>query len=148
MAGTSFDITLQRQAEQALLDSQRELSELAQRLLVQERETARRLAQALHDSIGQLLGSCRLHLDLASTAAPGDTAVARAAALLERAVAEVRRLLVDLRPPLLDTQGLWSPASTTSCAARRPGWQCAPGCMSATAPAAASGPPTSPMPRS
>lgn len=106
MAGTSFDITLQRQAEQALLDSQRELSELAQRLLVQERETARRLAQALHDSIGQLLGSCRLHLDLASTAAPGDTAVARAAALLERAVAEVRRLLVDLRPPLLDTQGL------------------------------------------
>lgn len=106
MAGTTFDITAQRRAEQALLDSQRELSELAQRLLVQERETTRRLAQALHDNLGQWLGSCRLHLDLAAAALPGDAALARATALLDQAVSEVRRILVDLRPPLLDTLGL------------------------------------------
>jgi PAS domain S-box-containing protein len=107
MAGTTFDITAQRRAEQALLDSQRELSELAQRLLVQERETTQRLAQALHDRLGQLLGSCRLHLDMAAGPAPaGEAPLARASALLDQAVAEVRRLLVDLRPSLLDTQGL------------------------------------------
>lgn len=110
MAGTTFDITEQRIAEQALLDSQSELSELSQRLLDQERDTNLRLAQSLHDRLGQTLSSARLYLDLVrnpSTARPTPgSPVERLTQLLDQAVDEVRGTLVLLRPPLLEAQGL------------------------------------------
>lgn len=76
MAGTSFEITERRRAEQALMDSQAELFQLAQRLLHQERDTHRRLAQSLHDRLGQSLASARLHLDLVREGL-GDAATTR-----------------------------------------------------------------------
>lgn len=114
MAGTTFDVTDQRRAEEALLASQQELSELSQRLLDQERQTTRRLAQALHDRLGQTLGSARLYLDVAlrSAGAPAPVTngvqgpLSKLSTLLDTAVAEVRDVLVDLRPPLLEAQGL------------------------------------------
>ncbi len=106
MAGITVDVTDQRHAEQALLQSELELSELAQRLLSQERELSHQLAQALHDRLGQLLGSARLHLDLAQLQQPGLEPLQRGGALLGDAMQEVRRVLALLRPPLLDDQGL------------------------------------------
>lgn len=111
MAGTTFEISERRRAEQALMDSQAELFQLAQRLLHQERDTHRRLAQSLHDRLGQSLASARLHLDLvreglgdaaASVARPLD----RLSQLVELAIAEVRSTLTALRPPLLEEHGL------------------------------------------
>jgi PAS domain S-box-containing protein len=107
MAGTTFDVTDRRLAEDALLRTQSELSSLTQRLMEQERETTTRLAQSLHDRLGQTLGSARLHLDLAlgQPAARGDR-LERVSMLLDDAIVEVRRVLVELRPPLLQEQGL------------------------------------------
>lgn len=108
MAGTTFDVTDRRHAEDALLRTQSELSHLTRRLMEQERETTARLAQSLHDRLGQALGGARLHLDLALDAASSDSAqrLGRVSTLLDAAIGEVRRVLVELRPPLLSEQGL------------------------------------------
>ena len=107
MAGTTFDVTDRRVAEDALLRTQSELSSLTQRLMEQERETTTRLAQSLHDRLGQTLTSARLHLDLAlGQPAAGGERLERVSALLDDAIGEVRRVLVELRPPLLQEQGL------------------------------------------
>jgi PAS domain S-box-containing protein len=106
MAGTTFDVTDRRQAEDALLGTQSELSHLSQRLMEQERETTLRLAQALHDRLGQVLGSARLHLDLALAQPARGDRLGRVSSMLDEAIAEVRRVLVELRPPLLQEQGL------------------------------------------
>jgi PAS domain S-box-containing protein len=109
MAGTTFDVTDRRLAEDALLRTQSELSHLSQRLMEQERETTTRLAQALHDRLGQSLSGARLHLDLALADATEEGVgqrLGRVSTLLDAAIGEVRRVLVELRPPLLQEQGL------------------------------------------
>jgi PAS domain S-box-containing protein len=106
------DITTRRASEKALLAFQFELSELAQRLLTQEKTTTQRVAQALHDHLGQTLAVARLNLDACITThaalmpAPLKEQSGRIAMLLEQAVREVRQVLADLRPPLLEDQGL------------------------------------------
>lgn len=106
------DITPRHEAEKSLLAYQLELSELTHRLLLQEKSTTQRIAQALHDHLGQTLAAARLNLD-ACIAAHGAAMPAaleeqsrRIAALLEQAVREVRQVLAELRPPLLEDQGL------------------------------------------
>jgi PAS domain S-box-containing protein len=109
MAGTTFDVTDRRHAEDALLRTQSELSHLSRRLMEQERETTLRLAQALHDRLGQSLSGARLHLDLAlgdAADAVSEQRLGRVSTLLNDAIGEVRRVLVELRPPLLQEQGL------------------------------------------
>jgi PAS domain S-box-containing protein len=112
MAGTTFDVTDRRFAEDALLRTQSELSHLSQRLMEQERETTLRLAQALHDRLGQSLSGARLHLDLAIShfsdppGATGSERLRRVSSLIDDAIGEVRRVLVELRPLLLQDQGL------------------------------------------
>jgi PAS domain S-box-containing protein len=111
MAGTTFDVTDRRNAEDALLRTHAALSSLTQRLMEQERESTTRLAQLLHDRLGQTLASARLHLDLAldqaAVALGMDGArLGRVSSLLNDAIGEVRRLLVELQPPLLQEQGL------------------------------------------
>lgn len=83
------------------IDAEAALSALAEQLMDQERRTTQRLAQALHDQLGQTLTALRLMLDL-------DAAGARAQArgLIDQALLEVRQVLVDLRPPLLEDEGL------------------------------------------
>ena len=106
------DISVRRASEQALLTYQLELSELTRRLLAQERLTTQRVAQSLHDHVGQTLAVIRLNLE-AAHATFGATmpagmglACGSIGQLLDQAVREVRHVLVDLRPPMLQTQGL------------------------------------------
>jgi PAS domain S-box-containing protein len=105
------DVTQRVRAETALLKYQFELSELAQQLMTQEKTTTRRLAQALHDQLGQTLTAIRLTYDAAlsdvQAQAGASTALSqRISGLIDQAVREVRQVLVDLRPPLLDANGL------------------------------------------
>ena len=88
------DISVQVQAEATL-------SALAEQLMDQERQTTNRLAQALHDQLGQTLTALRLTLDLDAA-----DARARSRGLVDQALREVRQVLVDLRPPLLEDEGL------------------------------------------
>jgi signal transduction histidine kinase len=107
------DISERKRSEQALLQSQNALSKLSMQLMAQERETARRIGQALHDQLGQQLGSARLYLDVAMAQAavvdsvpPTRNPLSQVSALLDGAIAEVRHVLRDMRPPLLEDQGL------------------------------------------
>lgn len=106
------DISARRALQQAQMQFQFELSELAQQLMAQERATTRRIAQALHDHLGQTLAVARLNLDAClgiyagSLPAPLREQGARIALLLDQAVREVRQVLSGLRPPLLEDRGL------------------------------------------
>ena len=106
------DVSVRRASEKALLDARFELSQLAQRLLTQEKATTQRVAQALHDHLGQTLAVARFNLD-ACISAHGQSMPTelraqsgRIAGLLHQAIREVRQVLADLRPPLLDHDGL------------------------------------------
>ncbi len=106
------DVTERVKADEALARTRTELAALAQRLLAQEKETTRRLAQVLHDGLGQTLVAARLTSDalmgaMAPAWPPGQAARAqRLASLVEAAQKEVRGALVELRPPLLEDDGL------------------------------------------
>ncbi|MDR7152817.1 PAS domain S-box-containing protein [Hydrogenophaga palleronii] len=106
------DMSDRRAAQQALLTHQLELSELNQRLMKQEQSTTQRLAQALHDNLGQSLAVARLNLEavLISEGATLPAALAaqcqRLSQVLAQAVLDVREVLADLRPPLLEELGL------------------------------------------
>lgn len=106
------DVTERVRAEQALAQYRTELSDLAQRLLDQEKVTTHRLAQTLHDKLGQTLSAMRLSFDVFSRRAvdqlqPREQERLRLIGqLVVQAVQEVRQALVELRPPLLQDLGL------------------------------------------
>ena len=106
------DTGARHDAEQASLSFEFELSQLTQRLLDQERLTAQRVAQALHDHLGQTLAVARLNLEAClrvheAVMPPAlQDQSARIAELLDQTVQEVRHVMADLRPPLLEDQGL------------------------------------------
>lgn len=113
------NVTERTRAERRLIAYQLELAGLNRRLLAQEKETTRRLAQALHDELGQTLAALRMQFDVlrqrgyvaaaaataadAGEAAPG---LQRIDALITHANRQVRETLTELRPPLLDELGL------------------------------------------
>jgi PAS domain S-box-containing protein len=94
--------------ERALAAYRSELGQLTRRLLEQEKDTTRRLAQMLHDELGQTLTALRLHWDamhsLGQTA--GSPQAHRIDQLVEAANQQIRGVLNNLRPPLLDELGL------------------------------------------
>ena len=99
----------ERAAQAQLIETARdELVQLNRRLLEQEKQTSRKLAQALHDELGQTLAALRLHWE----AWPGAAAEQRArlderiSSLVTLANRQVRGVLAELRPPLLDELGL------------------------------------------
>lgn len=102
------DVT-ERVAQERLLETTRdELAQLNHRLLEQERQTSRKLAQGLHDELGQTLAALRLHCEAQRGAAAAQQAglQERIASLVVLANRQVRGVLSDLRPPLLDELGL------------------------------------------
>ena len=103
------DVTEQRATETSKSGYAREVSALAHQLLDQEAQITSRLAQTLHDRLGQTLSALRLAFD-AVDARDGDPAAwheSPMTMLIDKAVAEVREALVELRPPLLDERGLY-----------------------------------------
>ncbi len=103
------DVTERVRTERALVRYQIELTELTQALLAQEKATAGRLAQVLHDQLGQTLAAIRIDfVDDAVLADAGHAARhARVDRLIDQAIREVRQVLVELRPTVLDERGLY-----------------------------------------
>ncbi|MBL8279618.1 MAG: PAS domain S-box protein [Pelomonas sp.] len=102
------DVT-ERVAQQSLLERTRdELAQLNRRLLDQEKQTSRKLAQSLHDELGQTLAALRLHWEAYGNATEAQKARMneRIANLVVLANRQVRSVLSELRPPLLDELGL------------------------------------------
>ncbi len=102
------DVTARVRAERAVAQYQLELTGLTQQLMAQEKATTRRLAQALHDQLGQTLAAIRLVFDSGAAVADPEGAArhARLDRMIDQAIREVRQALVELRPALLDEQGL------------------------------------------
>jgi hypothetical protein len=109
---TLHDVTLRVHAETQLQHSRAQLAELTRKLMTQERVLVKRLAQVLHDQLGQTLAAVRMchetmvDLHAATTAPDGLVLQQRMGMLIGQAITQVRQVLQDLRPPLLEEQGL------------------------------------------
>ncbi|MBA3422950.1 MAG: GAF domain-containing sensor histidine kinase, partial [Rubrobacter sp.] len=95
----------------ALRSSLEDLQRSRERLVEAQEEERRRIQRDLHDGLGPVLASMRLRLeaclDLAErTAAPLSGDLERLYELVGEATGDVRRLVYDLRPPVLDQLGL------------------------------------------
>jgi len=112
--GTHYDITERKNAETAMLNLNRDLSESRQRLreLAAQNEVRREgerkhIAQEVHDELGQVLTALRMDLSLLSMRfgsidpAVNDK-VLDMKRLVDRAILGVRNVAVNLRPTALD----------------------------------------------
>jgi signal transduction histidine kinase len=104
------DITVRKQAEDALKESQRELRELSARVLEAREEEKAHIARELHDELGQLLTALKMDLGWVRERLPAGSEliprVAEMGTLLDRTVSATRRISADLRPLMLDDLGL------------------------------------------
>lgn len=91
-----------------LEENERRFRSLAQAAWRAEEEQRRRLAQELHDGLGQLLTALKVQLELLRPAGPDELERGLQAAreLAERALREARELSHLLRPQVLDDLGL------------------------------------------
>lgn len=103
-----------------------QLRHARRRLIAAREEERRRLRRDLHDGLGPALASQILSLDAAGLLVRSDPD--RAQALLEGvreqvkdAVGDVRRLIYDLRPPVLDDRGLAAAVREQAAGAARGG---------------------------
>jgi two-component system NarL family sensor kinase len=88
-----------------------ELRRSREQLVLGREDERRRLRRDLHDQLGPTLAALALELETARDGARTDpaqveTTLARAAQRAREGVADVRRLVYDLRPPTLDDLGL------------------------------------------
>jgi two-component system NarL family sensor kinase len=95
----------------ALRSSLEDLQRSRERLVEAQEEERRRIQRDLHDGLGPVLASMRLRLEACldlseGTAAPLSGDLERLYELVGQATGDVRRLVYDLRPPVLDQLGL------------------------------------------
>jgi PAS domain S-box-containing protein len=108
------DITLRKQAEDALIASRQELRELSARVLEAREDEKARIARELHDELGQLLTALKMDLSwLRERVVEGEAApkLEEMGRLLDQTVSSTRRISADLRPLMLDDLGLADAAS-------------------------------------
>jgi signal transduction histidine kinase len=102
-------VRLTRDLQQATVELQRSRTQL----ITAREEERRRLRRDLHDGLGPALGSVTLQLDTARNVYKSDPIAADALlvdlkAQIQTAIADIRRLVYELRPPTLDELGLVS----------------------------------------
>ncbi len=112
ISGIVADISKRRRAEEALRKSDKELRVLSNQLLSAEEKERKRIARELHDSIGQALSAIKFSVEnalreLRATANPIDLGSLEAVIpLTQKTIEEVRRIVKDLRPSILDDLGI------------------------------------------
>jgi PAS domain S-box-containing protein len=99
-------------AMEALQKSEEQLRFLSSRLLTAQEEERKRIAGELHDSIGSSLSAIKFGLQNAfdrMKRGEGDPeSIERLIALTQQTIDEARRMMVELRPSMLDDLGLLS----------------------------------------
>ncbi len=106
------DVTQRVRADAVFEESRAQLSELTRKLMTQEKTLVKGLAQALHDQLGQTMAAIRMAHETiltlqADPVPPGVQKLqTQLGALISQAIRQVRQVLTDLRPPLLDEHGL------------------------------------------
>lgn len=99
----------ERTAELARRSSERDL--LLQKVMTAQEEERRRIARDLHDQIGQSLTGLTMSLgsaeaELAETDLPASERIGKLRQAAGDTIEEVRRMMADLRPSILDDMGL------------------------------------------
>jgi PAS domain S-box-containing protein len=87
------------------------LQQLYETRMQAQEEERRRIAAELHDSLGQLLSSIRLHIEILQDTENADIQsdeehMKEIRSLLDNAITEARNISYDLRPSILDDFGL------------------------------------------
>jgi PAS domain S-box-containing protein len=114
ISGIVANISKRRRAEEALRKSDKELRVLSNQLLSAEEKERKRVARELHDSIGQALSAIKFSVEnalveLRAAANPIDLGSLEAVIpLTQKTIEEVRQIVKDLRPSILDDLGILS----------------------------------------
>jgi len=109
---TLRDVTANMRAEVERQESRSQLSELVNKLMTQEKELVKRIAQAMHDQLGQTVAAMRMVHETIAVLQKDHVSpqIARLdqqlSALIQQANRQVRQVLIELHPPLLDEHGL------------------------------------------
>lgn len=106
--GTVENITEKKQAEQKILEYQKQLQSLASQLSLTEERERRQLATALHDNIGQLLAISKIKQGALADNSPPELrdTLNEIRKLTEQAIYYTRTLTFELSPPILYELGL------------------------------------------
>ena len=109
--GNIVDITRRKQMEEALIESEKELRLLSSQLLAAQEGERKRIAQELHDSIGQTLVAIKFALErkigeMGTGNAPPGISLEDILSILQNGVEETRRIMTNLRPSILDDLGI------------------------------------------
>jgi two-component system CheB/CheR fusion protein len=102
------DVTQRREAEKKIIDYQSKLQQMAFEAALAEERERRRIAQDLHDRVGQSLALARIKLDVVRDAAAHEvqSAIVDAIELISTSINDTRTLTFDLAPPILYDLGL------------------------------------------
>jgi PAS domain S-box-containing protein len=105
------DITDRKHAENRLRESNDKLQLLSRRLVESQETERRHIARELHDEVGQTLTVAEMNLQVvmkSSHASPLTRRLKDSLQAVERVLAQVRDLSLNLRPSMLDDLGLES----------------------------------------
>ncbi len=112
IAGIVQDMTKRRIAEEALRESDKELRILSNQLLSAEEKERKRMARELHDGIGQALSAIKFSVENSLRGlrdSPYESELKSLEAVIpltQKTIEEVRRIVKDLRPSILDDLGI------------------------------------------
>jgi signal transduction histidine kinase len=101
-----------KKAEEALTESETQVKILTNKLLLVEERERKRIANELHDSLGQSLNSIKFKVENILQQTNAKRAETNAESLeiiiplIQQSIEEVRRIAMDLRPSVLDDLGI------------------------------------------
>lgn len=95
------------EANAGLLDAKHRLQYLSSRLITAQEDERRHIARELHDETGQALTAIRLNLmDLDRDTDSARERIPECIGIVDRAIAQIRGMALNLRPTMLDDLGL------------------------------------------
>jgi PAS domain S-box-containing protein len=109
---TLRDVTELLAADTERQQARTQLSHLTHRLMSQEKDLVKRIARLLHDQLGQTMAAIRLIYETMSALRHGKMSQKmhrldlQMQSLIDQAIQQMRMVLTDLHPPMLDEHGL------------------------------------------